>query len=379
MINQICDSSLLIGYAVEARSIGIGVVKEVINDMNVVYKPEKTRSIFFFHEWRWPITLTTAALLIILVVAILVFNRSFFTRDWGPGNELVFDRAETLMEKHDADSQAKYLVSGDIKPIDGGVSGLDNEKGSLQGKMGRTNRYPIPARNREPVFEVIESHGPEDEEFISQRYLSKVIDGDVGGKKELKGSTVEGLERDSAGGPLSGEETVLGQDTGVVEGYYKVRKGDTLSKIAGRKDVYGDTLRWPSLFRLNLDKLSRMNVRGDFEHKELPEGLHLKFVTPEEAKKNLARLDGKPWVVNALSAKTSDEIVPSAVKLIKNGYHVYMTKTKIKGEEWIRLRVGFFETPSKAESVQNDVVSLLNVDGAWVTKIGRELERYGGY
>ncbi|MFH1630143.1 MAG: AAA family ATPase, partial [Pseudomonadota bacterium] len=236
MINQICDSSLLIGYAVEARSIGSRVVKEAINDMNTVYKPEKTRSTFFFHEWRWPTTLTTAALLIILVAAILVFNRSFFTRDWGPRNEPVFDRTETLMEKHGADSQAKYLVRGDIKPIDGGVSGLDNEKGSLQGKTERTNRYPIPARNREPFFEVIESLGPEDEEFKSQRYLSKATDADERGKNELKGSTGAGLERDSTGGPLSGEETVLNQDAGVEEGYYKVRKGDTPSKIAGRKD-----------------------------------------------------------------------------------------------------------------------------------------------
>ena len=47
-------------------------------------------------------------------------------------------------------------------------------------------------------------------------------------------------------------------------GYYRVQKGDSLSKVAGREDVYGNPLMWPSLFRLNMDKLGGIKVAEAF-------------------------------------------------------------------------------------------------------------------
>ena len=45
---------------------------------------------------------------------------------------------------------------------------------------------------------------------------------------------------------------------GLEEGYYKVREGDTLCKIAENKDVYGDPSQWPSLYWLNAETLGGM-------------------------------------------------------------------------------------------------------------------------
>jgi hypothetical protein len=70
------------------------------------------------------------------------------------------------------------------------------------------------------------------------------------------------------------------------EGFYRVHKGDSLFKIAGLKDIYGDPIKWPSLFRLNMDRLDNIQADDDLEHKELPEGLSLRFVTPHEASEN---------------------------------------------------------------------------------------------
>jgi hypothetical protein len=187
-------------------------------------------------------------------------------------------------------------------------------------------------------------------------------------------------------------------------GYYKVQKSDTLYKIAGRKDVYDDPLKWPSLFRLNMDSLGEMKVAKAFnvkwsslfkltpdtsdamkvleafENEELPEGLNLKYVTKKEAKENLDKAAQKTWVVNAISSQNTKSLVPPAISLMKNGYRVYISKARVKEQDWMRLRVGFFETYQEAADVGEKIMSMLGENEAWVTKIAQsELEEFGGY
>jgi len=164
------------------------------------------------------------------------------------------------------------------------------------------------------------------------------------------------------------------------EGYYTVQKRDTLFKIAGRKDVYDDPMKWPSLFRINMNKLGTMKIAENFQDKEIPEGLDLRFVTSQEAARNLTRLGAKLWVVNVFSSQTSKKIVPAAIKLMKNGYRVYITSVTIKGKEWMRLRAGFFKNRSEATQAANKIKSVFKEDDAWIAKIGKmERERFGGY
>jgi len=164
------------------------------------------------------------------------------------------------------------------------------------------------------------------------------------------------------------------------DGTYIIQEGDSLFKVAGRKDVYGNPMKWPSLFRLNRAGLSGMELSDNFEHKGLPVGLGLRFVTPEEASENLSKLGKKVWVVNALSSQASQKIVPAALLLMENGYRVYISSAVVKGQEWMRLRVGFFGDRSKASTVAKKIGPLLKADDAWIAKLGeQELKEFGGY
>jgi len=126
--------------------------------------------------------------------------------------------------------------------------------------------------------------------------------------------------------------------------------------------------------------LSGMGLSDEFEHKELPAGLGLRFVTSDEATENLTKLGKKVWVVNVLSSRTPKKIVPAALKLMKNGYRVYISSAVVKGQEWMRLRVGFFGDRSKASAAGKKIISLLEADGAWIARLEeQELKEFGGY
>jgi hypothetical protein len=163
-------------------------------------------------------------------------------------------------------------------------------------------------------------------------------------------------------------------------GYYAIKKGDSLARIAGRRDVYGDPLKWPILCRLNMDKLGKMAVWEDFADRPLLEGMRLKIITPEEKKENLKKRANKVWVVNVLSTPNKKEIIPATMKLLQEGYLAYITRTKVKGKDYMRLRVGFFGKKAEADAAGEKIKALLNLGDPWKTKAGEEEFRdFGGY
>lgn len=165
-----------------------------------------------------------------------------------------------------------------------------------------------------------------------------------------------------------------------VTGYYIVKKGESLSGVAARKDVYGDSLKWPILYRANMDKLGKLQLREDFTDSELPEGVRLKIISPDEVKENLKKRIHNMWVVHILSATTNREIIPVTIRLIKNGYPAYITRAKVKGKDWMRLRVGFFKNKIEADTQSKKIMTVLNLADSWVTKVEKkELEKFGGY
>jgi hypothetical protein len=165
-----------------------------------------------------------------------------------------------------------------------------------------------------------------------------------------------------------------------VIGYYIVRKGESLSGIAARENVYGDSLKWPILYRLNLDKLGKLRLAEDLPDRELPEGVRLKIVSPDEMRENLKDIGHNVWAVNVLSATSNGQIVPPAIRLIGNGYPVYITRVKLKGKDWMRLRVGFFKNRTDADKEGKKIMTILNLADSWITKVRKqELEEFGGY
>ena len=109
-------------------------------------------------------------------------------------------------------------------------------------------------------------------------------------------------------------------------------------------------------------------------------GTVLKIITPDEIKVNLKKRIQNSWVVNVLSTTTERDIWPNAIDLIENGYPVYITQIKMKGKDWIRLRVGFFKDKKEADREGKKIMAILNLTDSWSTKIREnEFNEYGGY
>ena len=161
------------------------------------------------------------------------------------------------------------------------------------------------------------------------------------------------------------------------QGIYRVRKSESLARISERAEVYGNPLKWTSLFRLNLEKFEGMKITPDFQDQELPEGLHLKFVTASQVQEGIKKLGKRVYVVNVLSEDTTRKITPHAITLIKNGYKAYICTAIIKDKEWIRLRAGFFRNRTEANEAGNQIASLLDGTSVWVVRISQtEIKDY---
>jgi len=154
-------------------------------------------------------------------------------------------------------------------------------------------------------------------------------------------------------------------------GGYVVRDGDSLATIAGRMEGYKDPLKWIILFRFNLEVLGRWPEAPDFAERKLPLGTRLKLVMPRQGMASGKEADSL-WVANVMSARSNEEIVPLAVRLARRGFPVYMTRTQVKGQEWMRLRVGFFKGKTEAQEVGRKIKEAVQVEDPWILKAGKE-------
>ena len=161
-------------------------------------------------------------------------------------------------------------------------------------------------------------------------------------------------------------------------GYYIVKRGDSLSAIAVH--VYRDSLKWPFLYRDNMDLLGSVPSGEVLPDSQLPEGLRLKVTSPDEVAANLKGRPQELWVVNVLSTTATEKLNPPALRLLKGGYPIYITRATVKGRQWMRLRIGFFTEREEAKREGRKIMAMLHLRDSWVTKIGEgEREEFGGY
>ena len=163
-------------------------------------------------------------------------------------------------------------------------------------------------------------------------------------------------------------------------GVYVVRKGDTLAGVAARREIMQDPLKWLILLRLNRDKLGDQPMGADFASRELSPGMKLRFITPREAREGVEKPSGPMWVVNVMSASDVKEIVPPAVVLAREGYPAYITRAYVKGKDYLRLRVGFFQSKSEAGEQGAKIKNLLGFEEFWAAKVDDvEYEEVAGF
>lgn len=165
------------------------------------------------------------------------------------------------------------------------------------------------------------------------------------------------------------------------EVFCKVGKNESLLDLAGRQDVYGDVLKWPSLFRHNLRTMEKMKAVETLPAGKLPEGLRLKYVSREQASEKRVAMGDRLWGVEVASARAMQALVPSAIALMRKGYAVYLSSSRLAGEEWIRLKVGFYENILEALKASEDIKALLKMpDSPMPMKIDeKEFEQVAGY
>ncbi len=199
-----------------------------------------------------------------------------------------------------------------------------------------------------------------------------------------KPSASEPVNIEASHKPVQHERKAAGQSPGLQdheqEGWYPVTDQDTLIIVAGNSRVYSDPYKWPSLLRLNLDKLESFGLTPGLEGRQLPAGIRLRYLTPQEVEHRRTELQGHKWVVNILSDKGSKRISALALKLLKARIPVYIAKAEIKGQQWLRLRTGFFASIAEAKKIKAKIEQITGLKGLWVAKISdQEFQKYAGY
>ncbi len=163
------------------------------------------------------------------------------------------------------------------------------------------------------------------------------------------------------------------------KGYYVVAEGDTLKKIAGKKDVYNDPLKWTILLNHNKG-IPVLKLEKELPDKKLPEGMSLKIISPETVKSTLKDREKFRWVINVFSSPLEENITRLALDLIGGGYPAYITKFNVKGENYLRLRVGFYKDKNSSIIESEKIKKLINISDIWNAKIGdQEFTEFAGY
>lgn len=157
---------------------------------------------------------------------------------------------------------------------------------------------------------------------------------------------------------------------------YTVRPGDSLAVVAGREDVFGDPLKWPILYQLNRERLKSIPLDARLPERRLPVGVPLRTSLSGEEQARTGPGSERTWVVNVISSPTADRIDGPAARLLKQGYPVYISRATVKGQKWMRLRVGFFEDRPSAVQAGRELQEVLGQEDSWPVRIGPE-ERAG--
>lgn len=148
-----------------------------------------------------------------------------------------------------------------------------------------------------------------------------------------------------------------------------VEEGDSLWKIAQRKDVLGDPRKWQTILIQNREKINYTIFSEETGQWKVmvDAGKRLVF-KPKETEKSKTSFDRsrkKRFAVQLMSLNTDQlELAVDIVKmLITDGYHAYLYRTRdkikppsaSKAQYFYRIRVGFFETNQEAIVVGEEI------------------------
>jgi cell division protein FtsN len=98
-----------------------------------------------------------------------------------------------------------------------------------------------------------------------------------------------------------------------------------------------------------------------------------KAISGEEVPKKEEVTRKENWVVHVASVKTIEQAMIHKERLMAAGFPAYSIRTKVRGEDWIRVRVGFFNNREEAQKAGNEVEKkLIAKEPYWITKVSKK-------
>lgn len=140
---------------------------------------------------------------------------------------------------------------------------------------------------------------------------------------------------------------------------YTVREGDNLWAIARKGELVDNPWEWRKIVVQNKDKIEYAFISQDTgDWKVMMEtGQTLEVSAPD--KPDPGTPIKKKFALQLLSAPESH--MNRALKIVKmllgDGYYAYLYRIEVKGEQYFRVRVGFFETKGEAQRAGVDIAS----------------------
>ena len=182
-------------------------------------------------------------------------------------------------------------------------------------------------------------------------------------------SSTDLADKDTEAKSLSVDEIIQSLED-EEEKSYIVEEGDSLWKIASKKDVLGNPWKWKTILIQNKEKINYTIFSEETgQWKVMVDAGKRLIFKPEENQKvktSFDRTRKKRYAVQLMSLNTDqlEKAVDIVKMLIKEGYHAYLyrTRDKIKSrslsnpQHFYRIRVGFFETEGEALAVGEDIV-----------------------
>jgi len=79
------------------------------------------------------------------------------------------------------------------------------------------------------------------------------------------------------------------------------------------------------------------------------------------------------WVVHVASVRTRELAMVQKEQLMAAGFPAYSVPAKVRGEDWIRVRVGFFNSRGEAQKAGEQIERKFIAKGPyWITKISKK-------
>ncbi len=159
---------------------------------------------------------------------------------------------------------------------------------------------------------------------------------------------------------------------------YRVKEGDTLTRIAARDFAYGDGEQWRKIFSCNFNvnpndlypnqlliipPLALVREAGANEAKEIAEG-----TLPD--KKKVVR--EARWAIHIGSYLTRGEAERVAKMIQPVGDNTYITEHDEGGKHWYRVRVGFYRSQKEAARNAKELSTRFKIDDVWAVLPTRE-------